>query len=131
MQTNEMIGWVATAAFAASYLCKSPQALRRIQALAAGLWILYGVLVGALPVIVANTVVATMAVIYPWAKNAWDRRHRDRAARVAAAAPAEPPGSRSGEETVNIGHLTLEPFSLPFAAGPLSQRTVTIDSRLG
>ncbi len=66
---KEYIGWIATAAFAASYLCKDQTSLRRVQAVAAGLWILYGVSVGALPVIVANAVVATMAVIYPWVKN--------------------------------------------------------------
>ena len=66
---KEWIGWIATAAFAASYLCKDPATLRRVQAVAAGLWILYGLSVGALPVIVANAVVATMAVIYPWLRT--------------------------------------------------------------
>lgn len=66
---KEWIGWIATAAFAASYLCQDPVSLRRVQALAAGLWILYGLSVGAMPVIVANAVVATMAVIYPWLKG--------------------------------------------------------------
>ncbi len=70
---KEWIGWIATAAFAASYLCKDQASLRRVQAVAAGLWILYGLSVGALPVIVANAVVATMAVIYPWASARWKR----------------------------------------------------------
>lgn len=56
------IGWVATAAFAISYFCKKPEALRRVQALAALLWIGYGILIHALPVIVANLVVAVIAV---------------------------------------------------------------------
>ena len=56
------IGWVATAAFASSYFCKRPAALRRIQALAAILWVGYGTLIHALPVIVANVVVAGAAV---------------------------------------------------------------------
>lgn len=56
------IGWVATAAFAGSYFCKKPETLRRVQALAALLWIGYGVLIHALPVIVANLVVAAIAV---------------------------------------------------------------------
>jgi len=59
---TEAIGWVATAAFAASYIAKSPGRLRMIQAGAALLWIAYGVSKQAMPVIVANAVVAGMAV---------------------------------------------------------------------
>ena len=58
----EWIGWVATAAFASSYLFKRPEALRRVQAAAATLWIVYGVIIHALPVIVANVAVAAMAI---------------------------------------------------------------------
>jgi uncharacterized integral membrane protein len=58
-----LLGWTATAVFAVSYFCKRPEALRRVQALAALLWIGYGVLIGALPVIVANLVVAAMALV--------------------------------------------------------------------
>ncbi len=57
------IGWVATAVFASSYLFKRPATLRRVQALAAVLWVVYGVFIGAAPVIVANLVVAGAAVI--------------------------------------------------------------------
>ncbi len=59
---RDWIGWVATGAFAASYLTKSPSTLRWIQASAALLWIAYGFLSGAAPVVVANVVVAGMAV---------------------------------------------------------------------
>ena len=58
----ELVGWVATAAFASSYFWKSPEALRRVQALAALLWVVYGALIHALPVVVANLVVAGVAV---------------------------------------------------------------------
>ena len=58
----DYIGWVATAIFASSYFCKQPGMLRRLQALAALLWIGYGVMIHALPVIVANLVVASVAV---------------------------------------------------------------------
>jgi hypothetical protein len=58
----EWIGWVATATFASSYFFQNPAVLRRIQALAAVLWISYGVIIHALPVIVANVVVAAVAV---------------------------------------------------------------------
>lgn len=73
---NETIGWVATAAFAASYLCKNPVHLRRVQAVAATLWVFYGVVVGALPVVVANLVVAFMAVIYPWVQAHLSNRRK-------------------------------------------------------
>jgi hypothetical protein len=56
------IGWVATAVFAGSYLCKDQAALRRVQAAAAVLWVVYGALIGALPVVVANLIVAGVAL---------------------------------------------------------------------
>ncbi|MBS1787742.1 MAG: YgjV family protein [Acidobacteria bacterium] len=59
----EWIGWVATAVFAISYFCRRPALLRRTQALAALLWIGYGLIIKAPPVIVANMVVAVMAVL--------------------------------------------------------------------
>ena len=58
----DWIGWIATAVFAASYFCKGPAALRRVQAVAACLWVTYGVIIHAPPVIVANLVVAGVAV---------------------------------------------------------------------
>jgi hypothetical protein len=58
----DWIGWIATAIFASSYFCKQPASLRRIQALAALLWIGYGVLIHALPIIVANLIVAAVAL---------------------------------------------------------------------
>jgi hypothetical protein len=59
---SEWIGWVATAVFAGSYFCRQPATLRRFQAVAALLWISYGVLIRAVPVIAANLVVAVLAV---------------------------------------------------------------------
>ena len=56
------IGWIATAVFAVSYFCRRPAAMRRIQALAAILWIGYGIAIKAPPVIVANLVVAAVAI---------------------------------------------------------------------
>lgn len=58
----EWIGWIATAVFAFSYFCSEPRRLRLIQAFAALLWISYGVIIGALPIIVANIVVAGLAI---------------------------------------------------------------------
>jgi hypothetical protein len=58
----EWIGWVATAVFALSYFCRQPALLRRTQAVAALLWIGYGLIIKAPPVIVANVVVAAIAL---------------------------------------------------------------------
>lgn len=58
----EWIGWVATAAFASSYVSKDPAMLRRIQAGAALLWIAYGIHMRAMPVVVANLIVAAVAI---------------------------------------------------------------------
>ncbi len=62
MSALDAIGWLATALFGASYFCKDPAALRRTQALAALVWIAYGVALKAPPVIVANLLVASLAV---------------------------------------------------------------------
>jgi hypothetical protein len=59
----EWVGWIATAVFAVSYFCRRPAAMRRVQALAATLWIVYGITIKAPPVIVANLVVASIAII--------------------------------------------------------------------
>ena len=58
----EWIGWVATALFAASYFFKQPARLRQVQAGAALLWVTYGWAIGAMPVVVANVVVAAIAL---------------------------------------------------------------------
>jgi len=55
------IGWLATAVFAVSYFCRTPKALRLVQALAALMWVTYGLLIHALPVVVANVIVALAA----------------------------------------------------------------------
>jgi hypothetical protein len=60
------LGWVATALFAVSYLCKSTRSIRRVQASAALLWVGYGIWMNALPIIVANVIVAVLAVYTDW-----------------------------------------------------------------
>ena len=62
MNKVDWIGWLATAVFLVSYFTKGPTGLRRVQGVAAGLWALYGVLIHSLPVIVANILVASVAV---------------------------------------------------------------------
>jgi hypothetical protein len=66
----DWIGWVATAVFAGSYLCKEPAQLRRVQAVAAVLWLGYGIVIHAMPVIVANAVVALVALGSSWPRRA-------------------------------------------------------------
>jgi hypothetical protein len=58
----EWIGWVATALFASSYFFKQANALRKVQAGAALMWVVYGVIIHAFPVVVANVVVASVAL---------------------------------------------------------------------
>jgi hypothetical protein len=62
----EWIGWVATAFFASSYFFKQPDALRKVQAGAAMLWVIYGLIIHAFPVVVANLVVASVALYSSW-----------------------------------------------------------------
>jgi hypothetical protein len=57
----ECLGWAATCVFVASYFFAKPSYLRAIQMLGALLWITYGVLIGALPVIIANLLVFAAA----------------------------------------------------------------------
>ena len=56
------LGWLATAVFMSSYFSRKSATLRRIQGAAACLWAVYGVLIDALPIVVANTLVAGVAV---------------------------------------------------------------------
>lgn len=53
----ELLGWIATAVFVGSYFFRTPVATRRVQMAGALLWIAYGTLLGALPVVVANLLV--------------------------------------------------------------------------
>jgi uncharacterized protein with PQ loop repeat len=64
----DWIGWLATAVFVTSYFSKQPATLRRVQGLAACLWAVYGVLIAARPVIVANLIVAGVAI---WSSIGW------------------------------------------------------------
>jgi len=58
---TEMLGWIATAVFVSSYFFKRPGLLRAAQMFGACLWILYGVLIDAIPVVVANGLVFAAA----------------------------------------------------------------------
>ena len=62
----DALGWLATALFATSYFCKTSRGIRRVQASAALLWVGYGIWMNALPIIVANVIVAVLAVYSDW-----------------------------------------------------------------
>jgi hypothetical protein len=62
----QWIGWAATAMTVASYFCKSPRALRLVQAVAALVWMSYGAAIGAPPIIAANVLVAGVAAWTTW-----------------------------------------------------------------
>jgi hypothetical protein len=74
---TEILGWIATAVFVGSYFFKRPALLRAAQMAGATLWIVYGALIGAIPVVVANGLV--------FAAAAWTLM------RSRAAAPDQPP----------------------------------------
>jgi hypothetical protein len=57
----EYLGWTATAVFVGSYFCSRAALLRGVQMAGAVLWIVYGVLIKASPVIVANGLVFSAA----------------------------------------------------------------------
>jgi hypothetical protein len=57
------LGWAATAVFVGSYLCRQRAALTRLQIVGALLWVAYGLLIGATPVVAANLLVVGAAAI--------------------------------------------------------------------
>jgi hypothetical protein len=58
----DLIGWLATVLFAVSYFCRKPATLRRVQGVGALTWMVYGALIHSLPVVVANIIVASVAL---------------------------------------------------------------------
>jgi len=79
----EALGWLATATFIGSYFFARPEVLVRVQMLGGAMWIAYGALVGAKPVVVANLLVVAAA--------AWKAR---RAGAVRGGGDA-PPGAQA------------------------------------
>jgi hypothetical protein len=61
MAIVDTIGWVATAVFSSSYFFQRPDMLRGVQMLGATMWIVYGVLLAAPPVIAANALLIGVA----------------------------------------------------------------------
>ena len=67
----EYLGWLATAVFVGSYFCGAPAMLKRVQMLGPLMWVVYGLFIGASPVVVANLLVFGAA--------AWTLRRRSEA----------------------------------------------------
>jgi hypothetical protein len=59
----EGLGWLATAAFCASYFVRRQRTMLLVQVTAALLWVGYGAFTRAAPVVVANVVVALSATL--------------------------------------------------------------------
>jgi hypothetical protein len=58
---TQTLGWIATTLFVGSYFFKRPALLRAMQMAGAALWIVYGAMIGAIPVVVANGLVFAAA----------------------------------------------------------------------
>jgi hypothetical protein len=61
MEVVDYLGWTATVVFVMSYFCKRPEALRRVQMVGAAMWVIYGTLMQAAPVVGANLLVLLAA----------------------------------------------------------------------
>ena len=73
MTFPDAIGWTATAVFTASYFATGQTRLRRVQMAGASLWLAYGLVMQAPPVIGSNILVLSAAF---WAEHR-ARRPRD------------------------------------------------------
>lgn len=63
---HDWIGWLATGVFASSYFSKNAAKICLVQAVAAGIWIVYGVSIHALPLIGANVIIGCLAAYSAW-----------------------------------------------------------------
>jgi hypothetical protein len=70
MTLADGIGWTATAVFTASYLTRRQSSLRRVQMAGASLWLTYGLVTQAAPVIGSNVLVLGAAL---WAEHRYRR----------------------------------------------------------
>jgi hypothetical protein len=78
------LGWSATAVFVGSYFFVRPTLLRGAQMCGALLWIIYGLLINAPPVIVANILVFAAAAWTAFRGTIADRKTRHRSSDVPA-----------------------------------------------
>ncbi len=73
MTLPDAIGWTATAVFTASYFANGHTRLRRVQMAGASLWLAYGLVMQAPPVIGSNILVLSAAL---WAEYRGSRTRR-------------------------------------------------------
>lgn len=59
----DALGWAATAVFVSSYFQSGTTGLRRLQMVGSVLWMAYGTLMHAAPVVVANLLVLAAAAL--------------------------------------------------------------------
>jgi hypothetical protein len=83
-QVAAVLGWSATAVFVGSYFSRRAAVLRAVQMLGSLLWIVYGALIAAKPVIAANVLV--------FAAAAWTLLREHAALNAATASEASAPG---------------------------------------
>jgi hypothetical protein len=57
----DWLGWIATAVFVGSYLCRTSGRLRMVQMAGSILWILYGAFISSMPVVASNALVLAAA----------------------------------------------------------------------
>ena len=54
---TDYLGWAATTVFVGSYFCTKADALKRMQMIGALMWVAYGILIKASPIVAANLLV--------------------------------------------------------------------------
>lgn len=57
----DYLGWAATGVFVASYFFTRAQTIKGVQMVGALIWVTYGLMIGASPVVVANLLVFSVA----------------------------------------------------------------------
>ena len=59
---TDVLGWAATVVFATSYFFRDQKTLRLVQAIAACLWLSFGLAIHSAPVIASNVIVIAAAL---------------------------------------------------------------------
>lgn len=61
VRATDLLGWAAAAVFVSSYFCRRVEILRAVQMAGAAMWVVYGLLIPAPPVVAANLLVLSAA----------------------------------------------------------------------
>lgn len=94
MSLADAIGWTATAVFTASYFATGQSRLRRVQMGGATLWLTYGLVTQAAPVIGSNILVLSAAC---WAEYRLRRERRAAGTSASTATAARTVGGVEAE----------------------------------